>query len=108
LKLLILWGGGLLFGNSEAGAAKPNSWDETGSWSVLGKIYLKKFPNERDQKLLLRLLNLKNCRQPWSVKEIASLSKEIQEDAANDNFVDLDGWMISRTEARIFAVVSMG
>ena len=70
----------------------------TDALSLLGKEYLKKFPDENSKELLIKLL-LKDYTNDIQLK--------IKEDYAADNTIVLDGWILSKTEGRQCALFSL-
>lgn len=71
----------------------------TEALSLLGKEYLKKFPDENSEEILLKLL-LKDYTNN-------DIQLKIKEDYAADNTIVLDGWVLSKTEGRQCALFSI-
>lgn len=73
----------------------------------LGEIYLKGHPEERDADRLVSLLlpdapaKLKRSEAMRRLKEASA------REYAADEIVTLDGWMLSRTEARVLALAAV-
>lgn len=70
---------------------------------LIGKLYLEKTNNIDKNSLKRLLLKLKNGGSinldiPENVVKI--LAKKIEDDFNNNNIIELDGWILSETEAR--------
>ncbi|MEE8526836.1 MAG: hypothetical protein V3T72_23120 [Thermoanaerobaculia bacterium] len=76
------------------------------SAAVLGSKYLEQVPDEHDQRNLVRLLEE---RLAGSTQEsLLARSREcIQRDYRDGEVVVVDGWQLSRTEARFYALASL-
>jgi len=81
------------------------------SAKAIGRVYLVQTPDENDwQTLVGRLLaetSISECRVYDSKSLSAELKRICSNDFAEDRTVLLDGWMVSRTEARLCAVFSL-
>jgi hypothetical protein len=69
---------------------------ETLLW--IGEDYLHKFPSENDENALLKLL---------SDGGFVNVDKKIREDYEKDRVVVLNGWLLSITEGRQCALLSL-
>ncbi|MBS1553360.1 MAG: hypothetical protein JSU09_00420 [Bacteroidetes bacterium] len=74
-------------------------WDQK-NIADIGERYCSKFPNEMSERFLARILfsDVKN-RDKTTLQEIT------KNDFQSNNTVIIDGWMLSRTEARQCALV---
>lgn len=80
----------------------------------LGKLYKESFPEESEYEVLIDLLISNDSEsETGSINEIKAIQKmlnrKIITDFENDNVVVLDGWILSKTEARqcaLFALIS--
>jgi hypothetical protein len=75
----------------------------------VGSAYLKVRPEEDDERRLVRLLEASNraWTSPRSVAQTRRLiRKQTRRDFAAADIVALDGWYLSRTEARLCALSS--
>lgn len=83
------------------------------SATLVGEAFLNKYPQERDAEKLLR--NLFKGRpfpqyREGSVaqrKQLESLAEEIRTDFKAARVVEVDGWILSVTEARLCAVIAL-
>ena len=99
--------------NTELMALKLNEIiNNKGSAHVIGSVYLNKFPHEAGLQLLVDLI----CKTEESYRAImmarkSSLKKIIldmqQEDFSKGITVNLNGWILSHTEARLCALTSI-
>jgi len=72
----------------------------------IGEAYLKKFPNENSERKLAKLLS-DYASTEESTKTIEILRQQITNDFKKGNNVMVDGWVLSRTEARQCALFSL-
>ncbi|SDB52185.1 hypothetical protein SAMN03097699_1885 [Flavobacteriaceae bacterium MAR_2010_188] len=79
-------------------------WDGT-TIGEIGEAYGKKFPNENSERKLAKLLS-DYASTVDSTKTIEILRHQIKEDYRQNNTVMIDGWILSRTEARQCALFS--
>ncbi|MEO0528477.1 MAG: hypothetical protein AAFZ89_14690 [Bacteroidota bacterium] len=70
----------------------------------IGNQYRMGMPEEDNEKSLVGLLNVGDQNK---YKAIETLQKEIQKDFDTGNTIILDGWILSRTEARQCALFSI-
>ena len=75
-------------------------WDENTMISI-GDSYTSRFPNDNYKKELDRLIT-ENRSDPAAINE--RLQEIIYKDFTKDDVVMLDGWLLSRTEARQCAI----
>lgn len=73
---------------------------------IIGDAYRKKFPNENDELKLAKLLSDHNSTKE-STKTIEVLRQQIIKDYTQNNTVMIDGWVLSKTEARQCALFSL-
>lgn len=72
----------------------------------LGKRYLEANPSEHDKQLLLKSLLPEEIRASPDQEVIREFLKQrISDDFRSDNVVSMDGWLLSRTEVRVDALV---
>ena len=77
-------------------------WDKPTIYEI-GEIYRSQFPDENSERKLVK--NLSDSVTTESV--IEGLKQQITEDYYKGNTVILDGWILSRTEARQCALFSL-
>jgi hypothetical protein len=72
---------------------------------VLGKSYLQKWPSESDASFLSESI-AKACSTRKEGEELTAkhLSCQIRSDFANGRIERVDGWILSRLEARLYAL----
>lgn len=80
-------------------------WDGT-TIGEIGEAYRKKFPNENGERKLVNLLSDYDSTKE-STKTIEILRQQITEDYHQNNTVMIDGWVLSKTEARQCALFSL-
>ena len=78
-------------------------WDEQKVRSV-GTNYRNTFPGEANKRTLVELLSTNGDGNGNSQ---VSLEEQIREDFKNSDTVNLDGWILSETEARQCALFSL-
>lgn len=71
----------------------------------IGRVYLKMFPEEKEIKVLSALIS-------WGLRInsdtfFESLATKITEEFKNSQYVEVGGWLLSRTEARQCALYSL-
>ncbi len=71
----------------------------------LGSVYREQTPGERSEKELLSLLPAQDETSNDAL--LAEIRKEIKLDYENDNVICIDGWILSKTEARQCALFSL-
>ena len=78
---------------------------------ILGWSYLAKHPAEADQRHLLDRV-LGTGLTPWSNPNASALRRHLalqqRQDFQNGATVTVDGWILSRTEARLYALCALG
>src|SRR4030095_1994859 len=75
---------------------------------TVGKSYLRSMPQENDLKSLVALIlgpALPEKNDHTSVMSI--VERRIRQDFDNDAIAVVDGWVLSRTECRIYALASL-
>lgn len=77
----------------------------------LGADYLKQFPNEAEPKVLSRLVGRALSKASFSPQSFTSFKSAIASTIRNeyraDRIVRVDGWLLSSTEARLYALSSL-
>jgi hypothetical protein len=96
----------VLRGASRAGAANAAATPLDGV-VVLGKAYLRAYPREADTKFLLARLPGIDSKQRVR-PQMPALVPAFTEDFASGHVVTVQGWQLSRTEARAAAAVALG
>jgi hypothetical protein len=93
-------------------AALGDFFDDRDAARIVGRIYLNQEPGERDARLLVERL-AGPALEDWeslSRRDLPALRSALRarhrEDLRTGNIVSLDGWQLSRTEARLYAVVA--
>ncbi|WP_228851797.1 hypothetical protein [Aegicerativicinus sediminis] len=79
-------------------------WDTT-TINAMGQSYRQQFIDENSERSLVKLLNIKASDEESRILE--KLTQQIEEDFKNGDTVALDGWILSRTEARQCALYSL-
>jgi hypothetical protein len=75
--------------------------------TYLGRRYLQAHPSEARSDVLVR--RLVGTNSPTSEREASrAVAVRIRSDYAAGRTVKVDGWVLSRTEARLYALVAMG
>lgn len=80
------------------------AWSHPDSAKEIGRVYLVGHPAEADATLLCHYLE-STCVQPERGRP--DWSAVIRDDFARGNTVVVDGWVLSRTEARLCALAVM-
>lgn len=97
-----------LAGASFYGLARASAAAGTGTQGIVrvGRRYVATVPEESELDLLLSLLpELKEGEE--LAEHLSSLKDRVAEDFADGKTLLLDGWLLSRTEARAAAVVAL-
>lgn len=79
-------------------------WDQETAIDI-GKKYLSQFPEENNQRKLVRLLEENLTLDTNDVA--TALTEVIDKDFQEDRMVTVDGWVLARTEARQCALFSL-
>jgi len=79
-------------------------WDST-TISEIGSLYREKFSDENSEQKLIALLFNNDSTDLIQNTEI--LNKQITNDYKTGNTIMIDGWVLSRTEARQCALFSL-
>ena len=76
------------------------------SMRVVGEAYLHRYPGERSRTRLLGALQPRDglAKGSAGVPTPQVLSRLVTQDFSTDNVVYLNGWVLSRTEARLAAL----
>lgn len=77
-----------------ASLARPTLWP-------LGEAYVRAHPHERDADTLVHALRRAGVTATGGRRAMAAATRH---DFASGNTVDIDGWLLSRTEARVCAL----
>ena len=73
----------------------------------LGRSYLAAHPNEARRSVLVR--DLVGATEPTSASDASrEVAARIRDDYAAGSTVVVDGWVLSRAEARLYALVALG
>jgi hypothetical protein len=73
--------------------------DENNMAARLGTYYLQSHPDEATSAFLANCMTGLNSRK--------QLSRRIQQEFCNGELTTVDGWLLSRTEARLYALVAL-
>ncbi len=79
-------------------------WDGT-TISEIGKIYRKQFSDENSERKLVKYLSDYESTETTTITEV--LQQQITDDYNKGNTVMVDGWILSRIEARQCALFSL-
>jgi len=74
--------------------------DENSDVIEVGKCFIKKYPRERENKILNSCLNFNT---PSNISYIQNLRGCVEKDFENGRVVLLNGWLLSLSECRIAA-----
>jgi hypothetical protein len=80
----------------------------------LGRLYLARFPEEADPRGLVRaVLDALGPLPPHPVPNLGAdfthrLAAGMGSDFARGRLVEVDGWLLAITEARLYALLSLG
>jgi len=96
-----------LAGPAARAAAAPTARQPADGVVALGKAYLKTHPGEADLELLLRRLPGVDATRDLRT-QLPALSGAISKDFRVGRLVTVQGWQLSRTEARAAAAVALG
>lgn len=69
---------------------------------AIGRAYLTKFPHENHRPTLIRLL--REATQASPDISLRQLEAAVRTEYEQDDLVSLDGWIFSRSEARLYAL----
>ncbi|MCH6257184.1 hypothetical protein MLD52_11550 [Puniceicoccaceae bacterium K14] len=78
--------------------------------AVAGELYLEKFPEERSVELLVKKIWDKSLEDLETTSQEAIedvLCNTIRRDFREEQVLSLAGWLVSRSEARFFAIQSI-
>ena len=106
----LYWPGG---DNARAAGRLADMLRHPDSAARLGRLYLDEKPREADTALLVRLIGAARgpALPPPSPTTDEALRADLEERTRNDfilgNTVAVDGWLLSLTEARLCALVSL-
>lgn len=79
-------------------------WDDA-TIIEIGEIYRKQFSDENSESTLRKQLSAYESTETTTITEV--LREQITDDYNNGNTVMLDGWVLSKTEARQCALFSL-
>jgi len=71
--------------------------------AALGEAYLKEHPAERDPKILLNLIETATAYGDT----FDALDRTVRAEYAQADFVQVNGWILSHTEVRIYALIAV-
>jgi len=81
------------------------------SAAVVGKEYLKLYPQESDKNLLVSKMTAGHSKKNKILMTRDELKRQyydlIQDDFDQDRMVQIEGWFLSRTEARLCALTAI-
>ena len=78
------------------------------STQFIGREYLKQYPNEKNIAVLSGVLETLPINQKMTKSEVCTCFAEvIKKDFSSGNVITLQGWLLSRTELRIYALVTL-
>lgn len=91
-------------GGSSAGG-EPTDVPADAALAALGERYLREVPAERDPAVLRAALPALDGSVPADpATQLAALREQVAADYEADEVVELDGWLIARTEGRAAAL----
>lgn len=74
----------------------------------IGRAYLAENPNEASEETLVRLLAKDGVRDDTQARLSANARRAVRRDYDSGRTVLVQGWMLSRTEARLCALTTFG
>lgn len=83
------------------------------STHAIGRVYLRQVPAEGDVPTLARLIAASLSTGPAALARMSDaalrhgIAQRIRQDFADGRIVDVDGWLLSVTEARLYAVTTL-
>lgn len=78
------------------------------SAKIIGQEYLIQYPNEKDMDALYTSLEVVPLHIGMEKSEVCfCLSEIIKNDYSNGDVINLQGWVLSRTELRLCALLSL-
>lgn len=82
--------------------------EDTGAAARLGSVYLRDHPAERSVRGLLIAVE-RSCLGLGDVSSnpLTILDRAVREDYRRGELVSVDRWLVSRTEARVYALVTL-
>ena len=87
--------------------------EEVASAKVIGVAYLRQVPAEHDTAILVRKIVGRNLAS-WTVLARADrslrrsrLQSQIRHDFAEGRVVEVNGWILAKTEARLFSLAAL-
>ena len=90
-------------------ASEPTDVPADVALTALGERYLREVPAERDEAVLLAALPALGGSVPTDpATQLAALREQVAADYEADEVVELDGWLITRTEGRAAALYALG
>lgn len=103
---LLMSAHGLAFGHTAAAISSDPHTPLMDSMKVIGEAYLERYPTERSRSVLLGAIQSCSGMPGLTTGEpvLAALSRQVTEDFRTDEVVYLNGWALSRTEARVAAL----
>ena len=75
------------------------------SAAVLGRLYLNRYPEEDSLDTLVLHLRLQTRNEGFAIHE--HIRSQVRRDFESGNCVRIDGWVLSRTEARACALATL-
>lgn len=77
------------------------------SAQIIGQHYLQRYPDEANADQLFSLITA-GVDQSVDVQQVRTqLSQRIRQDFADEQVVNLQGWLLARTEARLCALATL-
>lgn len=77
------------------------------SAQIIGQHYLQRYPHEANADRLFSLITA-GLDQSVDVQQVRTqLSQKIRQDFADERVVNLQGWLLARTEARLCALATL-
>jgi hypothetical protein len=74
----------------------------------LGRVYLDSHPEDRDPDALVGAIEGAAGELPADPRQaIVSLQRQVRDEYARDAVVPVSGWVLSRTEARLYALAAL-
>jgi hypothetical protein len=93
-------------GGGSANEVVAALFDDMDAASTIGEAYLESYPGEAGEEMLTSLLGLSESLPPTVQGE--RLRADVRRDYAESRLVLVEGWYLSRTEARLCALSTYG
>ena len=78
------------------------------SAAIIGREYLRQYPNEKNMDVLYKSLKIVPLHNEIEKSEVClCLADKMENDFSRGDVINLQGWLLSRTELRLCALLSL-